>query len=383
MMKKINVGISIFAVQGANIWGNGLNMNIAFLVQLFRASPNIGKIYLLNGGDLDRLPEGLEFDGLDVSLVKPHEVTYELDLVIEMGAQLPLEWLKRMSALGCKLVSFLVGHAFCGTAEMGVFDRHSGQMFNGVPWNEVWTLPQYMKSCAPMLRTLTRAPVYAMPHIWSPMFLQVKIDESAAQGHAFGFKPHENLNTPRAWRTGIFEPNISVAKNCTIAMLACEAAYRVEPQSVGLMMVMNTFGMKEHPTFNRFALCLDLTKDAKASYEPRVGFVDAMANHHLDAVVSHQWENAQNYVYYDALYGGYPLIHNSPYMRDAQMGFYYPDFDASIGGQVLVEAWKKDADYWTDYRTNATTYLNTLHPTHPSQIETFMQKIEQLVGDAS
>lgn len=382
-MKKINIGISIFAVQGANIWGNGLNMNLAFLVQLFRASPGIGKIYLLNGGDLDRLPEGLEFGGLNVALVKPQDVTHELDVVIEMGAQLPLEWLRRMSALGCKLVSFLVGHAYCGTAEGGIFDRHSGQMFNGPPWDEVWMLPQYMKTCAPMLRTITRAPVYALPHIWSPMFLQAKIDESAAQGHVFGFKPHENRDAPRPWRTSIFEPNLSVAKNCTIAMLACDAAYREDQESIGLMVVMNTFGMKEHPTFNRFAMCLDLTKDSKATYEPRLGFVDTMVKFQVDAVVSHQWENAQNYVYYDALSGGYPLIHNSPYMRDAKMGFYYPDFEASIGGKALLEAWHKDADFWSDYRANAAAYLETLHPTRPTQIEAFMHRINHLVGGAA
>ena len=39
-------------------------------------------------------------------------------------------------------------------------------------------------------------------------------------------------------------------------------------------MVMNTVQMKEHPTFNRFAINLDLTRDHKASYEPRVAFVE-------------------------------------------------------------------------------------------------------------
>ena len=50
-MNKINIGISFFAVKDAQLWSNGLNMNIGFLVHLFKASPMVGKVYLLNGGD--------------------------------------------------------------------------------------------------------------------------------------------------------------------------------------------------------------------------------------------------------------------------------------------------------------------------------------------
>lgn len=383
MTKKLNIGISVFAVEGANIWGNGLNMNLAFLVQLLRQNPDIGKVYLLNGGDASALPTGLEFGNLDAQFVNPHDVTYDLDVVIEMGAQLPVEWLARVNAIGTKLVSFLVGHAYCGTAEGGLFDRHSGQMFNNTPWAEVWTLPQYMKTCAPMLRTITRAEVVAMPHIWSPMFIDQRIQALGERGQNFGFKPHEDANNPRPWRAAIFEPNVSVAKNYLIPMLTCEAAYRLNKDAVGLMMVMNSFHMKDHPTFNRFAISLDLTKECRASYEPRVPFVETMADHKMDVVVSHQWENAQNYLYYDALYGGYPLVHNSPFLKDANMGFYYPEFEAELGGAAFIDAWKKDADFWADYRKKGHEFIATLAPTYQPNVDIFVNRIKHLVGASS
>lgn len=382
-MKKINIGVSIFAVKDAHLWSNGLNMNLAFLVQLLQASPIVGKVYLLNGGDHDAIPEKLSFEHINAPLVRPHEVTFDLDVVIEMGAQLPSEWLKRVSALGVKLVSFLVGHTYAGSAEGPIFDRNSGQMFNDVPWDEVWTLPQYMKACAPMLRTLLRIPVLPMPHIWSPLFLQKQIDEYSQKGFEFGFKPRQANKPRRAWRATMFEPNISVVKTSFVPMMVCDQAYRTQPESIELMMVLNTMHLKEHQTFNRFASCLQLTKDGKASYEPRLTFADCMMQHHMDVVVSHQWENAQNYVYYDALYGGYPLVHNSDFLQRDGMGFYYPGFGAKKGAEQLLNAWEKDADFWVDYQRRSTEFLNQLAPTTHENINTFTQQIQRLLQGAA
>src|SRR5438445_3926149 len=181
-----------------------------------------------------------------------------------------------------------------------------------------------MKTSGPMLRTLGRVAVEVVPHIWSPMFIDQHAAELAKRGVRFGFEHRDRRSLEPGWRIGIFEPNISVVKNCFIPMLVCDSAYRQRRDSVALMLVMNTFHMKAHPTFNSFASHLDLTRDSKASYEPRQAFAECMLANALDAVVAHQWECGLNYAYYDALYGGYPLVHNSDFLRDDGVGLYYP-----------------------------------------------------------
>jgi len=158
-------------------------------------------------------------------------------------------------------------------------------------------------------------------------------------------------------------------------MLVCERAYRLKPESVSLMRVMNAFHMKEHQTFLRFALNLDLTKHNKASYEPRVAFAELMAAEKMDAVVAHHWECGMNYAYYDALYGGYPLIHNSEFLLKDGVGIYYPEFSATQGGDALLEAWKQPSEYWQDYQRKAKGYLWTLHPEHPENIRIFTERL--------
>ena len=377
-MKKINVGISVFVVQGAQLWSNGLNQNLAFLVMLLQQSPQVGKVFLLNGGDLEHLPADMGLDGFGAPLVKPSDVTHELDVVIEMGAQLPLPWLHHVRALGVKIITFFVGHTFADNAEAPMFDGPSGQIFNGTPWHEIWTLPHHMKASGPLLRTVSRVPVFAMPHIWSPLFIQKQIDVVERDGHHFGYQPHVStggVDRP-GWRTAIFEPNISVVKSGFIPMLVCEQAYRLDQRSVSMMMVMNTVQMKEHPTFNRFAINLDLTRHHKATYEPRVAFVECMAQQKMNAVVSHQWECGLNYLYYDTLYGGYPLIHNSEYLAADGIGIYYPHFEASTGGRVLLEAWRQEPEFWDDYKKTGAAYLRRLSPSHPDNVDAFVKRLQ-------
>lgn len=55
--------------------------------------------------------------------------------------------------------------------------------------------------------------------------------------------------------------------------------------------------------------------------------------------MTHHWENGLNYLYYEVLYGNYPLIHNSEFLSD--YGYYYKDFDAEDGGRALLKAMKE------------------------------------------
>lgn len=378
-MKKYNVGISIAPGPEDSIWNSGLTQNIAFLAMLLKASPRVGQVWLINGGTLAQMPPGLGFDTIGVPLVRPESITHEIDLAIEFGVTLPPEWLNHIQALGAKVVTFFVGHTYAGQAEGPIFGAPTNGGLTRSPRNEVWTLPHHMKTSGPMLQTVARVPVRSLPHIWSPMFLDRQVREMGALGEQFGFRP---ASERKPWRAAIFEPNISVVKNCFIPMLVCEHAYRVNPDAVGLMMAVNTFHMKEHATFNAFARNLDLTRHSKATYEPRLPFPICMAESRIDAVVAHQWECGLNYAYYDALHGGYPLIHNSDFLRDAGMGFHYNQFSATEGGAAFLRAWNQEPDAWRDYKANAAAWLRTLEPTSGAHVKTYSDRIADLMEHA-
>lgn len=378
----MNVGISVLTGPDANVWSSGLNQNLAFLVMLLRKSALVDDIYLLNGGTSDELPGGMDIAVQGVPLVRPQDVTRKVDVVIEMGAQMPSAWLRHVRALGARVVLFLVGQSHAGLIEYPIVGRPGGSMFNGSTWDEVWLLPQHVHTGMPMMRTLTRLPVYEVPHIWSPVYLEEQARVMRERGLTFGFSPESRVAPHPGWRVGIFEPNISVLKNSTIPMLACDQACRQQPASIDRVMVLNSVQMKNHPTFNQFAVQLDITRQDKASYEPRVAFAECMAVFSLNAVVAHQWECDLNYAYYDALYAGYPLIHNSDPLARAGVGLHYSGFSAVEAGQLLVTAWQQGPDYWQDYGLKASAWLAGLAPDHPANIQAFITRL-QAVGTAT
>lgn len=372
----MNIGISIFNSASSHIFSNGVNQHVGFLVDLLQAVPGVERVLLLNTGDSDVFPETMGFAGVDAPLVKPTDVTHELDLVIEMGGKLSTQWLRRVEALGTRIVWFQVGHTYANAAEVPIFKLQGASPFNGAPVHEVWCLPHHKRSCGPMVETVLRVPVVEVPLIWSPRFLDREIERCETKWQAsFGFR-----HTRQAWNVAIFEPNISVVKSSFIPMLVCDSAYRMDPSAVNVMRVMNTFHMKEHLTFNRFASSLDLTRDSRASYEPRISFAEAMLSQKIDAVVAHQWECDLNYAYCDALYGGYPLIHNSDHLRAEGAGLYYPGFSAIEGGHALLRGHGESDEFWQAYRQASHAYLNRLSPRAEGNLAHMAERLSALCG---
>ena len=374
-MSGLCVGVSVHVTEDAHVWSSGIHQNVAFLVMCLRAMPQVERVLLLNGGDSPRFPQALEFDRLGAELVQPQAVTHEVDVVIEMASKLPQAWIRRVKARGAWVVAFLVGHSFTGMIEPALFDPQRGIGLVNMEPDEVWMMHKDLHSSRSLVQTLLRAPVVEMPHLWAPSFLQRQIDLVERGGGRFGFNPRKRARADNGWAAAIFEPNIGVVKSCFVPMLGCDAAYREQPWTLRHMMVLNSVHMKDHPTFNRYATVLDLVRDHRASFEPRVTVPETMVRLARDLVVSHQWENDQNYLYYDALYGGYPLVHNSPWLQQRAPGFYYPDFSASEAGRQILAAWSKPEEFWKDYRRDAQAFLRGLHPEHESNVRAFLQRL--------
>lgn len=364
------IGLTFFLRKGeTSIWTNGGIQHCAFLWLLLRAAGH--NVIAINGGDGDSAAPPPMLTRLGVEFVSlTDDVLDQLDVLIEAGAQVGPTHVERVHAHGGKAVAFKYGNAYVIDNERVIHGKPSGSIFNGTRFDEVWTNPQHVPTCASYWETMYRCPVRVLPHIWEPVFLEATIREFPPD-LAFGYQPGRVKK-----QVAIFEPNHNVVKTCTIPMLVCENAYRARPDLLGDVYVTNAIDLKEHLTFQKFAGALDVVKDGRCSFEARYNMPWFTAKY-ADVVVSHQWENGLNYAYYDALYGGYPLVHNSDLLPKG-IGYKYDGFDAHAGGRALVDALLNHDGRVAHYRAAAADYLASVRALARPNIEAHDRAIAAL-----
>jgi hypothetical protein len=353
------VGISVF-VNGDGTLGlfeNGLRQNVVFLYQLFRAMPGCARVWLINGGDGELRQDVRKFGVSNDDVARLEAIAERLDVVITMGAALNPDRLRQMRARGCKIIGYKAGNGAIISMEAVVArgKRPDGERyFDHDHYDQIWLTPQHMHTFRGWCETMYRCPVREIPHIWSPDVLH------AAVGEEFGYQPGR-----RKWRVGSMDPNITVMKTSHLPMLVGEAAFRQIPEAFRAFYIANGFMLRENAHFASFASHLTAVKAGLMTLEPRFIGVEFLRDH-CDALVTHQWENALNYLYWEALYGGYPLIHNSP--RIADLGYHYADFDAEAGGAALLRARAQHDDMLETYRAAANGFIATLDPLNRANI---------------
>jgi hypothetical protein len=373
--RRMKVGVSIFIRRDQqSLWENGIFQNCVFLVQLLEALDVVGEVYLVMGGDGTAEDARRFLQETPAPLITMADALPVLDVMIEMSAQLDRTWAVAFRERGGKVVTMRVGNDYVIDIERMVFDKPHGFLVAGTPYDEVWTLPQYEKTCLPYFRGALRAPVRLMPHVWSSA-----VYDRASGGSAPGYQPVAPLGSASRpaphWRVGIFEPNVCMVKTSTIPLLVCEATHRQAPDKICHIRAYNTFHLKTHPVFAGFAGSLDIVRHGIATFEGRFPTYQALGTD-VNLVVAHHWENAQNYLYYEALHGGYPLVHNSDFLQGN--GYRYDGFDCVAGGVALLHAMSVHDRNLNDYRCRADAFLATLHPEHPSNLSAHAQALLDL-----
>ena len=373
----MRIGISVLSVEGASYWSNGLRQNALFLAQLLSQTPGVEKVWLLETGKPELALGREHFEALGLSYANPADVTDEIDLAIELVGTYDVRWKRLLRARGKKVVYYCCGQPL-GLVESAIFER-GGAAIEIDQIDEVWLLPEYSMYSA-MLSTMYRCPVHSVPYLWSPYLLEHRIHEIAQSGLHFGYQRRNMQEGDKGFRLAIFEPNVSVVKCSAIPMLACDEAYRVGGGHVEFMNVLCSDHMIQHPTMLYLGNSLDLVRDHKAVFVGRHDMPTFMAGH-ANAVVSHQWNNDQNYSYLDALYGNYPLIHNSNWLwKGFSAGYYYPDFDAAKAGEQIIAAWEHHDDNLADYKSRSQKVFQAVSPSNETNISTYARLIRELVA---
>ena len=376
-MKKYKIGITFnLEAQVADIWANGANQNVIHLYTLFKHSDIVQDVVLVSWGPEKRTtpPKGFMLDNLNLKFAYIDDVIDELDVLIEGSLTVEPPQVTRMHEHGGKVVCYKMGNDFVMDMEYFLFDKKASRVFNGTMFDKVWMIPQHENTCRSYLSIMYDCDSYVVPAIWSPIFCD-QVIERLKKDHnlEFGYKPNF---VEKGKRIASFEANMNIVKTSFIPILICEQAYRTDPSKIKHFYACNTYHKKDNPTFFNFIGRTQIVGKGIMTVEGRYQMPDFLTRY-VDVVLSHQWENGLNYAYNDALYGGYPFIHNSKLLPKG-VGYYYDEFDAFNGAKVLLDVIENHDKNHVQYVKRANEYLDSLLPTNPVNIYLYEKELKRL-----
>ncbi len=369
-MKKKTIGLTIqICDEKFSVWSSGARMNIFYLAEtLMLAGYNVIITDVPGVKDFpvtDRM-------GWDTKkyVVKPIlEVVDELDMLILIGSEVQPLIARYLKDRGCKVVYYLVGTRYIMDMQDMIFKggKHSRQHEDCI--DEFWLIPQMVNTCHHYIETLYKRPVKHVPFLWGTEFLELSTKGMPNNGR---YRPG---TLPK--RAACFEPNLDVVKFCMYDLLIAEKVYCKRPDLLKMMYVTNSRQLRENPMFVSLVSKLRLIKEKAASFDSRYS-VSYILSHFTDVVVAHQWENALNYAYLDALYLGYPLVHNAHIIKDG--GYYYEGFDAEQGSEQMIYALEHHDSHLEEYRVRNEAVLDRYRNTNPANIEAYRKLVDDLLA---
>ena len=380
-MKNLKIGITISLMNySESIWTNGLKLNILMFIHLLKQSKNNYEVCLLNTikVDGDDAKKGNYLEDIDIFYFDDKYM--EMDLIFPMGAQIHESKILNFKSSGNKkYVAYKCGNNYILHTEKVLFSENEKRYIEVEScFDEAWYVPQQHETNYGYIRTLYRTNPIMVPFIWHHKFLLDSVKEiengfvDGKYKKGYKYQPFKEKKT-----IGIMEPNINIVKYAMIPTMIAEECYRGEigKEKINSLMITNAERLKTNHEFMGLIKNFDLFKDNKVTGEGRFQTAFILSQH-IDVVISHQVLNPLNYLYLDAAFLGYPIIHNAPLCKD--LGYYYEGSDTITGAKHLEYILTEHDNNLIEYHEKNDKVLQRYHADNEDLIQTYDKMIENL-----
>ena len=363
------------------MWINGIKLNALNLSKMLGQIEGLD-VYILDAGSKVSDLTKVSWDYKKYKVAKFTDMENEIDLLFMLGTSLPDS---RIHAMKSKNPNLKVVKYQCGNSYVIDMER---VLFNTAPetsvpsWDgdhdETWLIPQQEYQNAEYFKTIYRQEdhqIKTVPFIWDPEPLDEFDKLLKMSGKKIpGYQPKERKEK----KLSVMEPNLNTVKYSLIPIMIAERTFRDLGEDAfkqiyigsGKTILKNKYYLSMIKNFDMVN-----SPNAKIRYVGRYPVSTFLASE-TDIVVSHQWENPLNYAYLDALYYGYPLVHNADMIKDA--GYYYDGFNISEGANQLKKALEDHDKNQDKYIKQSNKVLNRYRSTNKKVVETYKKLIDNL-----
>lgn len=351
------VGILIHA--NPKLFTNGITQNAYFIYKCF-SEMNISCDFVCQEGASDNFP----LMNLPITLLSKNNKAFnpkEYSIIISVSRRFTEETIAFLRSHNIRTVSFICGnqypedqHGFVHgkSSSTSISEKESG--------DELWIIPSFNYSKS-YFEILTCKPVYTMPHLWSASLVKERL--------LIEYKKDEKLviydkpkHTSKKINILITEPNLATVKTAWLPIVACEWLHTKYPDLIDNVYVFN---FPENDL--AYTMVRKLKINSKIRKFKRLPLPEILLHFNslesIPVFVSHHYLNSLNYMYYEALQYGYPLVHNSVDLDTC--GYYYPGDDPKACADAIYTAFTKHNDEYDTYCATSKEYLYRIDPLNP------------------
>ncbi len=313
----MKIGITIdFEI---NFFSNGLQQNIIILNDLINNLESFTSFLIYKG---NKIPNEFAKEDFCVPYsILTNENSLSFDLIILMGFTVnkeSLTILKRQNKK-TKFILMQCGNQYIENMTFSLFEKKEYSPVDNLPeLDEIWILPHYEKNISFMKTYYKNNNVKIVPFIWDSLFIdyQLKIYKNLFRN----YEPyHLNKNS-----IIVMEPNLNSSKNCILPLYIIESFEQRFSKLIKSCNLLAAKNLIQNKYFIKLILNLNIYNDRQdfLKLHKRKTLINAILNYG-SIVLSHQQDNALNYLYFEVLYLGLPLLHNSKMISN--YGYFYQE----------------------------------------------------------
>lgn len=337
--RKIRIGITASINKPSDsLFTNGIRQNVITLRDVYEKCRNVEAAYIINTAENVKVSpdENTPWKNYAKHIISLEEAKEKCDLIVIGQGSISRDKYREFKTLGKKITKQIMG------AELSVFnetilfkpDNESRNIYlrNDGTVSGVWMSPHFFERDRFLFEAQYGCPTYIGPYIWDPRFIEEHVKLLNAQNpkdYPGKYVPSGNKEK----RIVTMEPNINMVKTSLVPIITTELFYRKHPDLLERLNVFCGENIRKKPDMVTFVKELEAYKAKKMFFEARYPMVWTLQKY-TDIVLSHQNQCELNYVYLDASWLGYPVVHNSPFMKE--LGWYYPENDSNKAIQHLA-----------------------------------------------
>ena len=127
-----------------------------------------------------------------------------------------------------------------------------------------------------------------------------------------------------------------------------------------------------------FIKSTDIYKDKILTVEARFQTAKVLVNH-VDFVLSWQWENNLNYLWFDVAWMGYPIVHNGSMCQD--VGYYYEGFDGDMAIEKIDEMIKNHNKNHKEYLLKNRDVIKRYTKENQTLVDQYRELVENVLNN--